>query len=68
MNFQNPASLVPLILREALSKPDAMLSRENANITSEDPLPAIVDIGPSGLHLSYRTKFTAVQRETSDDR
>lgn len=58
---------LPLVLRSALCNLEAT-QQTVANLTGEDPLPAVIDVDASGIQLSYRTKYTAVHRETSDER
>ena len=37
-------------------------------LTVEDPLPAVLDVNAKGYVLAPRTRFTEVQRETTDDK
>lgn len=60
--------VVPPLLRAALTAskaPSPVL--EDIASTTEDPIPTVVDIDTDGYFLSHRTRFTAVQVETTDD-
>ncbi len=67
MNTQISYSNIPTVLLTALSKPESVCSPRISTLTSEDPLPAVVKINSSGYLLSHQTRFTAVERETTDD-
>lgn len=62
--FQN--TLVPTVLRAALSSHEAV-PLPSMTLTSEDPLPAVVNIDSNGYILSSGTLATEVKRETSDN-
>lgn len=66
MSLQFQIPLVPPVLRVALSSHEAM-QLPSVTLTSEDPLPAVVNIDSSGYLLSLGTLATAVDRETSDN-
>lgn len=66
MSLQSPIPLIPTVLRTVLFSHEAM-RLSSITLTSEDPLPAVVNIDSSGYLLSYGTMKTAVDRETSDN-
>lgn len=66
MSLQFPIPLVPTVLRAALSLHEA-IRLPSVTLTSEDPLPAVVNIDSSGYLLSHGTMTTEVDRETTDN-
>ncbi len=55
---------LPLVLRAAkLGEPTSSADTP----TSEEPLAAILETGPSGYILARETKASAVKSETTDD-
>ncbi len=67
MSLLFPTPVVPTVLRAVLSTPEVIQLSGVVTLTSEDPLPAIVDIDQSGYLLSHGTIKTAVDSETTDE-
>ena len=60
-------SSLPLILRAAKLREPTNSAFTIDTPTSEEPLAATLETGPSGYILARETKLTEVGRETTDD-
>lgn len=60
-------STIPFILHTAKLRERTGAAFSGDIPTSEEPLPAILETGPSGCLLSRETRLTEVRRETTDD-
>lgn len=67
MSTQFTTPLVPTILCLAQSMHESFQHTRISGLTSEDPLPAVVNVSLDGYIISNSTKLTAINRETTDD-
>lgn len=67
MSLKTPSFPIPTVLRAVLSTSGAVHLPRMTTLTSEDPLPAVVDIDSGDYLLSHGTRLTEIGRETTDD-